>query len=229
MFLVKRCIDFCFAMLLLVLASPIILMCGGIFYALYREKPFYISQRAGKDGLPFTIYKLKSMRTQYDMDGQLLPDAERLTKYGHLIRKLSLDELPQLLNILKGEMSFIGPRPLLLEYNALYTEEQKVRLTVLPGITGLAQVKGRNSLSWEEKFAFDCEYVYHQSLLLDMKIAVLTIYKVVQRDGISQDNQATMTKFTGVTPKREESIYESDSISRPSHERERTEIYPASF
>ncbi|KMT60694.1 MULTISPECIES: sugar transferase [Listeriaceae] len=196
----KRWIDIYFATVLLILTGPIILIGGTIFYVLYKEKPFYISQRAGKEGYPFTIYKLKSMRTQYDRDGQLLPDAERLTKYGSLIRKLSIDELPQLLNILKGEMSFIGPRPLLLEYNALYTEEQRKRLTVLPGITGLAQVKGRNSLSWEEKFIFDCHYVYHQSLLLDLKIAILTIYKVVQRDGISQESQATMSKFTGLTP-----------------------------
>lgn len=170
------------------------------FYALYRENPLYISRRAGKDGLPFMIYKLKSMRTQYDTNGQLLSDADRLTKYGRLIRKLSIDELPQLLNILKGDMSFIGPRPLLLEYNDLYTKKQRIRLTVLPGITGLAQVKGRNSLSWEKKFAYDCHYVQHQSLLLDLKIALLTVYKIVQRDGISQDNQATMSKFTGLTP-----------------------------
>ncbi|AQY49933.1 putative glycosyltransferase [Listeria weihenstephanensis FSL R9-0317] len=196
----KRWIDLCVATLLLVIASPIILVCGSIFYILYREKPFYVSQRAGKDGLPFSIYKLKSMRTLVDEDGNALPDAERLTKYGVMLRKLSIDELPQLLNIIKGEMSFIGPRPLLLEYNQLYTEEQRRRLNVLPGITGLAQVKGRNSLSWEEKFDFDCHYVKHQSLLLDFKIALLTIYKVVQRDGISQDDQATMSKFTGITP-----------------------------
>ncbi|KGL45437.1 sugar transferase [Listeria booriae] len=199
-FLVKRWIDFSLALVLALLTSPIIIVCGTIFYALYREKPFYISQRAGKDGLAFTIYKLKSMRTQYGIDGHLLPDADRLTKYGSSMRKLSIDELPQLLNILKGDMSFIGPRPLLLEYNPLYTEEQRKRLNVLPGMTGLAQVKGRNNLSWEEKFSFDCHYVTHQSLLLDLKIALLTIYRIVQRDGISEDSQATMSKFTGLTP-----------------------------
>ncbi|PZF90513.1 sugar transferase [Listeria ivanovii] len=215
----KRWVDFWMALLLLILATPIILFCSSIFYGLYREKPIYVSQRAGKNGLPFAIYKLKSMRTRLDENGKLLPDAERLTKYGNLLRKLSLDELPQLLNIVKGEMSFIGPRPLPLEYNQLYTKEQQKRLTVLPGITGLAQVKGRNSLSWEEKFAFDCEYVRSQTLRLDFKIVLLTIYKVAYQDGISQDSHVTMSKFTGLTP-RKESLYETNTTSSPAYERE---------
>lgn len=193
----KRTLDLTMAALLSLLTLIPVLVAAIIFYLLYHENPVYLSTRAGKDGKPFTIFKLKSMRTLVDETGEPLSDEQRLTTYGKFLRLSSLDELPQLLNIARGEMSFVGPRPLLLEYNDLYTTEQRTRLNVRPGITGLAQVKGRNSISWEEKFRFDTHYVHNQTLLLDLKIVSLTVMKVMIREGITQENQATMQKFTG--------------------------------
>ena len=154
-------------------------------------------QRPGLNGKIFTMYKFRSMTDAKDKDGNLLSDAERLPKFGKLLRATSLDEIPEFINVLKGDMSLIGPRPLLVEYLERYNEEQKRRHEVRPGITGWAQVNGRNAISWEEKFKYDVEYVDKLNFLLDMKIVFLTIKKIVVKEGISQEGNATMEKFTG--------------------------------
>ncbi|NLT49469.1 MAG: sugar transferase, partial [Ignavibacteria bacterium] len=153
--------------------------------------------RPGFNARPFILYKLRTMNNSLYLYGEQLPDAERLTKVGSIIRKLSLDELPQLFNVIKGDMSLVGPRPLLMEYLPLYNEEQKRRHDVKPGITGWAQVNGRNAISWEEKFNLDVWYVDNISFMLDMKILFLTVLKVFRREGISAQGQATMEKFKG--------------------------------
>ena len=198
--LVKRLFD-----LALVLASlPLTLPLLAILFVLVRTKlgaPALFRQvRPGLGGAPFTLVKFRSMTDQRDASGALLPDSDRLTPFGRLLRATSLDELPQLWNVLKGEMSLVGPRPLLTSYLPLYSTEQARRHDVLPGITGWAQVKGRNALSWEDKFALDVWYVDHWSLWLDVKILALTIAKVVRRDGVSADGHATMPPFTGSEP-----------------------------
>ena len=154
-------------------------------------------QRPGLNGKIFTMYKFRSMTDAKDKEGKLLSDAERLPKFGKLLRATSLDEIPEFINVLKGDMSLIGPRPLLVEYLERYNEEQKRRHEVRPGITGWAQVNGRNAISWEEKFKYDVEYVDKLNFLLDMKIVFLTIKKIVVKEGISQEGNATMEKFTG--------------------------------
>ena len=154
-------------------------------------------QRPGLNGKIFTMYKFRSMTDAKDKDGNLLSDAERLPRFGQLLRATSLDEIPEFINVLKGDMSLIGPRPLLVEYLERYNEEQKRRHEVRPGITGWAQVNGRNAISWEEKFKYDVEYVDKLNFLLDMKIVFLTIKKIVVKEGISQEGNATMEKFTG--------------------------------
>ena len=154
-------------------------------------------QRPGLNGKIFTMYKFRSMTDAKDKDGNLLSDAERLPRFGQLLRATSLDEIPEFLNVLKGDMSLIGPRPLLVEYLERYNEEQKRRHEVRPGITGWAQVNGRNAISWEEKFKYDVEYVDKLNFFLDMKIVFLTIKKIVVKEGISQKGNATMEKFTG--------------------------------
>ena len=154
-------------------------------------------QRPGLNGKIFTMYKFRSMTDAKDKDGNLLSDAERLPKFGKLLRATSLDEIPEFINVLKGDMSLIGPRPLLVEYLERYNDEQKRRHEVRPGITGWAQVNGRNAISWEEKFKYDVEYVDKLNFLLDMKIVFLTIKKIVVKEGISQEGNATMEKFTG--------------------------------
>jgi len=158
---------------------------------------FFRQQRPGFNARPFILYKLRTMNNSLYLYGEQLPDAERLTKVGSIIRKLSLDELPQLFNVIKGDMSLVGPRPLLMEYLPLYNEEQKRRHDVKPGITGWAQVNGRNAISWEEKFNLDVWYVDNISFMLDMKILFLTVLKVFRREGISAQGQATMEKFKG--------------------------------
>lgn len=161
--------------------------------------------RPGLNGKLFTLYKFRSMSNQMDNQGDLLPDHLRLTSFGKFLRKFSLDELPQLINVLKGDLSLVGPRPLLNEYLPLYTEEQAKRHLVKPGITGWAQVNGRNALTWEEKFRLDVWYVHHRTFLLDIKILFLTAMKVLQSEGINQAGSATVEKFKGETPsKREE-------------------------
>lgn len=193
----KRLIDFASSVLLLIILSPII----GIVAVLVRTKigtPIIFKQeRPGLKGRSFYVYKFRSMTSERDENGELLPDDVRLTSIGKILRKLSLDELPQLWNVFKGEMSFVGPRPLLVEYLPLYNIRQARRHDVRPGITGWAQVNGRNAISWEEKFELDVWYVENQSLWLDMKILFMTVKKVFISEGISQDGQATMSKFTG--------------------------------
>lgn len=158
---------------------------------------FFVQKRPGKNEEIFEIIKFKSMNDKKNSDGQLLPDGDRITKIGQFVRKTSLDEIPQLLNVLKGDMSLIGPRPLLISYLPLYNKEQKKRHFVRPGITGWAQVNGRNAISWQKKFEFDVWYVNNQSFTLDLKVLWLTFLKVVKRDGISSDTSATMEIFTG--------------------------------
>jgi len=159
---------------------------------------FFRQRRPGLHGEPFTICKFRTMTDVRDAQGNLLPDEQRLTPFGRFLRCTSLDELPELFNVLKGDMSLVGPRPLLMRYLDRYTPEQMRRHEVRPGITGWAQVNGRNALTWEQKFALDVWYVDHQSLWLDLKIIVLTVWKILKREGISQPGQATMEEFMGV-------------------------------
>ena len=193
----KRLLDFTAALLgLIALALPLL-----VLIILIRRKlgspVFFRQTRPGLHGQPFEMVKFRTMTDACGPDGALLPDAERLTPFGRFLRSTSLDELPELCNVLKGDMSLVGPRPLLMEYLPLYSPEQARRHEVRPGITGWAQVNGRNAISWEEKFALDTWYVDHQSLLLDMKILWLTVKKVLVREGISAAGEATMGKFTG--------------------------------
>ena len=193
----KRLFDFLIALVALLLFSPIfILVTIGLFFA-NQGQPFFFQIRPGKNEKLFRIVKFKTMNDKKDSEGNLLSDAERLTTIGRFVRKTSLDEIPQLLNVLKGDMSLIGPRPLLVEYLPLYNETQKRRHYVKPGITGWAQINGRNAISWEDKFTLDVYYVENQSFLLDLKIIFLTIKKVFVSEGISQQGQATTTKFEG--------------------------------
>jgi lipopolysaccharide/colanic/teichoic acid biosynthesis glycosyltransferase len=193
----KRLFDFTAALVGFLLLSPIFLVVTiGLFFA-NQGKPFFFQTRPGKDEKLFRIVKFKTMNDKKDSEGNLLSDAERLTTIGAFVRKTSLDEIPQLINVLKGDMSLIGPRPLLVHYLPLYNAEQKKRHDVRPGITGWAQVNGRNAISWQQKFEYDVWYVNHISLLLDIKILFLTVKKVFVREGISQDGQATMEVFKG--------------------------------
>lgn len=193
----KRLFDFCVAAFaLVVLAVP--LFCLAILVRTRLGSPVLFAQtRPGKDGKPFRMVKFRTMTDERGPDGTLLPDAERLTRFGRLLRATSLDELPELWNVLNGDMSLVGPRPLLMEYLPLYSPEQARRHEVRPGVTGWAQVNGRNALSWEEKFALDVWYVDHQSFWLDIRILWLTVRKVLVREGISASGEATMSRFTG--------------------------------
>lgn len=193
----KRSIDFLFSLFLLIITSPIILITAIIIKIKIGSPILFKQQRPGLNGKPFFIYKFRTMTDERDENGNLLPDEIRLTKTGGIIRKLSLDELPQLFNVLKGDMSFVGPRPLLMKYLPLYNKEQARRHEVRPGITGWAQVNGRNAISWEEKFKYDVWYVDHQSILLDIKILFLTVVKVFKSEGINQQGQATIEEFKG--------------------------------
>lgn len=166
-------------------------------FVVNEGKPFFFQLRPGKNGKIFKIIKFKTMNDKVDATGHLLPDADRLTSVGQFVRKTSLDELPQLVNVLKGELSLVGPRPLLVEYLPLYNQQQARRHEVVPGITGWAQVNGRNAISWEKKFELDVEYVEKQSFGMDAKILFLTIKKVLVRDGISAEGEATISKFEG--------------------------------
>lgn len=195
--LLKFCFDFLVALLVLVLTSPITLFTTIVLLVLNHGKPFFFQTRPGRNERLFNIIKFKTMTDKTDANGELLPDADRLTNFGNLVRKLSIDELPQLINVLKGDMSLVGPRPLLVEYLNYYNADQKRRHDVKPGITGWAQVNGRNTLSWEAKFEHDIWYVGHLSFSLDMKILLLTAKKVVVSEGISAEGSATMEKFKG--------------------------------
>lgn len=194
----KRAMDFIIALAMLIVLSPLMLI-ACIMIKSNNDGPILFKQkRPGKNGKIFTVYKFRTMSVHtHDKDGRELSDFERMSRVGNLLRKTSVDELPQLINILKGEMSFIGPRPLLVEYLELYTPEQMRRHEVAPGISGWAQVNGRNTLTWEEKFEYDVYYVDHFSLSMDLKIFFKTIMNVLKQDGINSDNANTMEKFTG--------------------------------
>jgi len=193
----KRFFDIFLSLALIVLFAPLYLLTGLLILWKMGRPLLFSQERPGYKGKIFTIYKFRTMTNEKDSNGNLLPDAQRLHGVGRFIRSTSLDELPQLFNVLKGEMSFVGPRPLLVEYLELYNDEQKKRHDVKPGITGWAQVNGRNAISWEQKFAYDVWYVAHRSFWLDMKILWLTFLKVFQRSGINSDTHATTEKFKG--------------------------------
>jgi lipopolysaccharide/colanic/teichoic acid biosynthesis glycosyltransferase len=189
--------DIIFSVVILILLSPLVLLITLLLFLQNRGRLFFYQQRIGYHEKPFWIIKFKTMSDKKDAEGQLSPDTERITKVGEWIRQLSLDELPQLINVLKGEMSLIGPRPLLPKYVPLYSDRQHHRHDVKPGITGWAQVNGRNSISWTQKFEYDLYYIEHQSLYLDLKILWLTFIKVLQRDGVNQSDMRPMQPFDG--------------------------------
>ena len=194
---IKIIVDFLTALLVLVVISPIFFLLTLLLIIANSGKPFFLQKRPGKDERIFTIIKFRTMNNKRGKDGKLLPDAERLTGIGQFIRSTSMDELPQLLNVLKGDMSFVGPRPLMPEYLPLYNAEQKQRHDVKPGITGYAQVHGRNTVSWEEKFEMDIYYVKKVSFALDCKILLKTFQKVFLRSDINSEGSATTEAFTG--------------------------------
>ncbi|MDC1439225.1 sugar transferase [Flavobacteriaceae bacterium] len=194
---IKHSLDRILAILFLIGTSPLLAIIAFLLWIQNTGTPFFSQTRPGKHGKLFTIYKLKTMRDTRDDSGDLLPDNLRMTPLGKIIRKLSLDELPQLWNILKGEMSFVGPRPLLPEYLPLYSKEQERRHEVKPGITGWAQVNGRNAISWKQKFEYDLWYIQHQSFILDIKILGMTLTKVFMTKDVNATGQTTMEPFNG--------------------------------
>jgi len=193
----KRVIDLIFSIIGLIIISPLLFILFIVLCIKYRGHAIYKQVRPGRAGQSFTLFKFKTMNDNRDVIGNLLPDADRLTSIGKFIRKTSLDELPQLFNVLIGDMSLVGPRPLLIQYLQLYDKKQKRRHEVKPGITGWAQVNGRNAITWEQKFEYDVWYVDNLSFLLDMKILFLTLKKVLIREGINQAGQATAEPFKG--------------------------------
>ena len=195
--MIKRIIDITGALCILVVALPLLLFTAVVLVVTGCRPILFSQPRPGLQGKVFNMVKFRSMTNEVDHDGNLLPDAQRLTRFGKFIRSTSIDELPGLWNVLVGNMSLVGPRPLLVEYLPLYSQEQARRHQVKPGITGWAQVNGRNALNWEKKFELDVWYVDNQSLWLDIKILFLTVYKVLKRSDVSAQGQATMTKFTG--------------------------------
>ncbi|MBS1774588.1 MAG: sugar transferase [Bacteroidetes bacterium] len=197
----KPLIDKLAALLGLIILSPILLLATFFLFIANQGTPFFFQPRPGKKGRIFRIFKFKTMNDAKDANGNLLPDADRLTTAGRIVRKTSIDEIPQLINVLIGDMSLIGPRPLLAEYLPLYNDRQKRRHDVKPGITGWAQVNGRNSISWEEKFEYDVYYVENLSFLLDIKILLLTVVNVFRGKGVNQTAATTMEKFKG-SPKQ---------------------------
>lgn len=193
----KRFSDLVFSLIVLTIAIIPMLIVALVIRFTMGSPVIFKQQRPGLHGNPFYVFKFRTMTDERDASGELLPDEDRLPKVGEVIRKLSLDELPQLFNVLKGDLSLVGPRPLLMEYLPLYNAEQARRHEVRPGITGWAQVNGRNAISWEERFKLDVWYVDNRSLWLDIKILIMTVGKVFKREGINQDGQATMEKFMG--------------------------------
>lgn len=185
------------ALALLVVTSPIMAIVATVLYVVNQGKVWFRQPRPGKDGKVFTVIKFRTMTDARDASGSLLPDEDRLTAVGRFIRRTSLDELPQLFNVLLGHMSFVGPRPLLVDYLPLYSAEQARRHEVKPGITGWAQVNGRNTVHWPQRFAYDVWYVDHQSFMLDMRILFMTVLKVLKAEGISSETSITMEKFNG--------------------------------
>ena len=200
---IKRFFDIFSSFLALVVLSPILLILIVVGAFVMKGNPFFTQQRPGKNEKIFKLIKFRTMTNAKDKDGNLLPDADRLTKYGEFLRNTSLDELPELINILKGDMSVMGPRPLLVEYIPRYNAHQHRRHEVRPGLSGWAQVNGRNTVSWEDKFDMDVEYVDNYNLVMDIKILFMTVFNVLKREGISSDTSATMEVFMG-TPEKEE-------------------------
>ena len=194
---VKRLIDIVCSGLGLIIISPILLIVAILIRIKLGSPIFFTQDRVGKDGRIFKMIKFRTMLDATDKWGELLPDEDRLTPFGKMIRSTSIDELPELINVFKGDMSLVGPRPLLVEYKELYSTEQFRRHEVRPGITGWAQVNGRNSISWKERFELDVEYVENFNLFMDIKILFMTVFKVLKKDGISQDGHVTMEKFNG--------------------------------
>lgn len=205
----KRAFDLIGSSLALILASPLLGLVAVLIRASMGPPVLFRHPRAGLHGRPFTLYKFRTMRDLVDEEGAPLPDERRLTRVGRILRAASIDELPGLLNVVRGDMSLVGPRPLLLEYVPLYTQEQATRLRVRPGITGWAQVNGRNELSWEQKLSMDAWYVRNRSMPLDLRILGLTLVKVLTRRGISQPGHATMPRFRG-SPRPEREAPEQD-------------------
>ena len=193
----KRIFDFLISLVAIICLSPVFIVLIILGAVKMKGNPFFTQQRPGKNEKIFKLIKFRTMTCETDENGELLPDEQRLTKYGVFLRSTSLDELPEFFNILKGDMSFVGPRPLLVKYLPLYNEEQKRRHNVRPGLTGLAQVNGRNSLTWEQKFEDDVKYVETVSLILDIKILFRTVLTVLKREGINQENSATAEEFKG--------------------------------
>ncbi len=193
--ILKPFFDFFGALVLILIAAPLIILVSTVLLFSNKGAAFFLQKRPGKKERIFTIIKFKTMNDKKDSNGNLLPDSERLTAVGRFVRSSSLDELPQLFNVLMGDMSFVGPRPLLPQYLPLYSDSQKQRHNVKPGITGWAQINGRNAISWEQKFEYDVWYVAHQSFGLDLKILLKTVEKVFKKDGISQKGQATVKPF----------------------------------
>ena len=197
--LIKNLLDRTLALAVLLAASPVLVLCAGAIACFLGAPVLFAQTRPGLHGRPFRMYKFRTMTDAREPSGELKPDAERLTRFGRWLRATSLDELPELFNVLKGDMSLVGPRPLLMEYLPLYSPEQARRHEVKPGITGWAQVNGRNAISWDDKFRLDVWYVDHQSLALDMKILLLTVLRLVQRHGVSHPGHETMPKFAGAS------------------------------
>ena len=195
--LFKRLMDVAVAAVLLVVLSPIILLSLVVQWIEIGSSPIFFQERPGRNEKVFKIFKLKTMNEKRGADGEFLADQYRITRFGGFFRSASIDELPQLVNVLKGDMSFVGPRPLLREYLPLYNEHQKKRHLVRPGITGLAQINGRNAISWNDKFDFDVNYVNDLSFALDLQILIKTVLKVIKRQGIQSGQEVTMPKFTG--------------------------------
>lgn len=194
---IKPGFDFCFAFLIICITLPLFFILGFLLFLQNSGTPFFSQVRPGLKEKPFTIYKLKTMQDTRDDQGVLLPDNQRITPLGKIIRKLSLDELPQFWNVLKGDMSFVGPRPLLPEYLPLYNKKQKNRHNLKPGITGWAQVKGRNTISWQQKFEYDLWYIENQSFILDLKILLFTVGKIFKTQEVNASGLNTMERFNG--------------------------------
>jgi sugar transferase EpsL len=199
----KRLVDLLLTIPALIVLSPFLTILALWVYRELGSPVLFRQQRPGLHGQPFTLLKFRTMTDARDADGHLLPDAERLTRLGRFLRRTSLDELPELINVLRGEMSLVGPRPLLMQYLERYTPQQARRHEVRPGLTGWAQINGRNAISWEQKFALDVWYVDHQSLWLDVKILFWTVGRVLRREGINQAGQATINEFMGTAAKSE--------------------------
>lgn len=199
---IKRPMDIILSLCAIIVLSPVMLIIALLVRIKLGSPVIFKQKRPGLNEKIFTLYKFRTMTDEKDKDGELLPNHMRLTNFGRFLRATSLDELPELLNILKGDMSFIGPRPLLIEYLPLYNDKQKRRHNVRPGLSGLAQVNGRNSISWEEKFNYDINYIENISFLLDLKLIVLTVLKVFKREGVNKSDSVTMEKFLGNVVKK---------------------------